>query len=412
MNKSLKNILITIFVMVLVNFFLTKIGFLQNSKSANGTFNQSQLEAENSKSQLMLKDDNSRLEETEILNSERENAITTAIVRIQSAVVSVNVIKTQLVRRNYPGSFFFDNFFRGYGPQISKREVKSLGSGVIISKDGYVVTNHHVVEGASKIKLILSNEEEFDAELIGSDEVNDIAILKIKNPQKDIPHAKFGNSDDIIIGEWTIAMGNPFGFIIKDAHPSVTVGVVSAINRNFHQDSKVYKRMIQTDAAINPGNSGGPLFNINGEVIGINTFIFTKSGGSLGIGFAIPINRVKEIANEIKEHGKIRPIWFGFRVQDISAYLANRLKLKTTDGVIVTQVEKGSPADRSKLKSGDLIIRINDQKIENTNEAEIAVADINVGEYISLDVIRDGKEQTIKIQAKEFKKRRNSFFKL
>ncbi|MEA2104074.1 MAG: trypsin-like peptidase domain-containing protein [Candidatus Cloacimonadota bacterium] len=412
MNSTLRNIILIIILIVLVAYLLNDGKFFNYNKSQSESVAETVLKAENSPSLLPLQDATPKAKKNILLNSNRQNSITDAIGRIQSAVVSVNVVKTQLVRASYPGLYFFDNFFRGFNSQIRKREVQNLGSGVIVSKDGYIITNNHVVEGASKIKIILPDGQEYDAELVGSDAVNDIALLKIENPTRDLPFVELGDSDDIIIGEWTIAMGNPFGFIIKDAQPTVTVGVISAANRNFHQDNKVYKKMIQTDAAINPGNSGGPLFNINGKVIGINTFIFTNSGGSLGIGFAIPINRVKKIVAEIKKFGKIRPIWFGFRVQDISTALANRLGLKTTAGVIVTNIEKGGPANQSGLKEGDIIISINNQKIENTSNAEMAVADINVGEKIVLTVIENGKQKTIIINAKEYKNRRGSFFKL
>jgi len=250
--------------------------------------------------------------------------------------------------------------------------------------------------------------------LIGSDEINDIAILKSLDSDKKLPYVELGNSDEIIIGEWTIAMGNPFGFIINDAQPTVTVGVISALNRNFHtnNNNRIYKKMIQTDAAINPGNSGGPLFNINGEVIGINTFIFTKSGGNLGIGFSIPINRVKKIAKEIIQYGKIRPVWFGFRVQDISKALAYNLELKTNKGVIVSYIQKKGPAEKAGLRRGDIIIKINNQEINDANDAEVAVSDIKVGQKTHLKVIRDGKEISIHLTAEEYKNKKGTFFKL
>jgi len=308
--------------------------------------------------------DSSALRDTSLAKSlpqfgvSRENAITNAVNLVQSSVVSVNVVKRETVQADPFGSLFFD-FWGGFFPRQYERRVESLGSGVIISEDGYIITNSHVVEGATEIKVICADGNSFDAELIGSDSVNDIAVLKIK--AKNLPFAKLGNSDDIIIGEWVIALGNPFGFVMKDPRPTVTVGVISAIDRNFHMqdDNKVYKKMIQTDAAINPGNSGGPLANINGEIIGINSFIFTKSGGSLGIGFAIPINRVKSIAQEIITYGGIRPIWFGFKVQDITPAIAHNLGLKTTKGVIVSYVEEGAPAEEAGLQRGDIIIKIN-----------------------------------------------------
>ena len=249
---------------------------------------------------------------------------------IENAVVSVNVMKRQYVRSN---PFFDDAFFDFFGG-IREREVQSIGSGVIFSEDGYLLTNAHVVDGATKIKVVLPDGRETDAKLIGIDTVHDIAVVKCN--EKSLPMAKLGKSDDLIIGEWVIAAGNPYGYLMKDSKPSVSVGVISAINRNFVQkaDGKVYKGMIQTDTAINPGNSGGPLVNINGEVIGINSFILSESGGSVGIGFAIPIDRVKKIAEELIKYGQIREAYFGFKVQDLSRMIVSYLNLDSMDGLL------------------------------------------------------------------------------
>lgn len=329
----------------------------------------------------------------------RDNSITKAVRNVAPSVVSINVVKTEIVT-SYdffgPRSFFFDFFPRQY-----RQKVKSIGSGVIIDKDGYIITNAHVVKNATEIKVILPDSREFEGKIIGIDDLNDIAVLKIDG--KSLPYATLGNSDDLIIGEWAIAFGNPFAFLIKNAEPSVTLGVISAVNRNFQMSDqgKIYKKMIQTDAAINPGNSGGPLTNINGELIGINTFIFTQSGGSEGIGFAIPINRVKKIANELSTYGKIRSVWFGFKVQDISKILAINLHLKSTNGVLVSYVEKSSPAQEAGLKKGDVIIKINDIDIKSTDDAEMAVSDIRVNETIKIVILRHNKQKTIYLTTKE-----------
>jgi len=216
------------------------------------------------------------------LYSSRRNAITNAAGVVEPAVVSVNVIKTQMVKRRH--SFFF-----GFYDEVPY-SIQGIGSGVIFSPDGFIITNAHVVEGATEIKIILTDTRQFDAKVIGIDTSHDIAVIKIEGD--DLPFAEFGDSDELIIGEWAIALGNPYGFLIKDSKPSVSVGVISAINRDFaeNKDGKIYRHMVQTDAAINQGNSGGPLVNIFGEIIGINTFIFSESGGNIGIGFAIPAN--------------------------------------------------------------------------------------------------------------------------
>ncbi len=227
----------------------------------------------------------------------RQNAITHAVAEIAPAVVSVNVIKTQIVRGRIPSNFGFFGFFDFFGPV--SRKVQSIGSGVIYDPKGYIITNAHVVNGATDIKIVLPDQREFDAELIGIDDVHDIAKLRIRSSQ--LPYARLGNSDTLMVGEWSIALGNPYGYLMNDSKPSVTVGVISALGRNISQDQSgsEYLNMIQTDTAINQGNSGGPLVNIHGEVVGINTFIFSETGGSIGLGFAIPINTVKELVAAI-----------------------------------------------------------------------------------------------------------------
>ncbi len=229
-------------------------------------------------------------------SAKRINSITEAVKAVEPAVVSINVIKTEYVRAVSPFGFGFFDFF-GSIPLL--RQVESIGSGVIYDPKGYIVTNAHVVSGATQIKVILPDKREFSGTVAGIDEIHDVAKVKITG--NNLPVAEMGNSNDLIIGEWSIALGNPYGFLMNDSKPSVSVGVISAVNRNFaaRQDRREYKSMIQTDAAINPGNSGGPLVNINGEVVGINTFIFSENGGNIGIGFAIPINSVKTILAKI-----------------------------------------------------------------------------------------------------------------
>ena len=229
-------------------------------------------------------------------SAKRINSITEAVKAVEPAVVSINVIKTEYVRAVSPFGFGFFDFF-GSIPLL--RQVESIGSGVIYDPKGYIVTNAHIVSGATQIKVILPDKREFSGTVAGIDEIHDVAKVKITG--NNLPVAEMGNSNDLIIGEWSIALGNPYGFLMNDSKPSVSVGVISAVNRNFaaRQDRREYKSMIQTDAAINPGNSGGPLVNINGEVVGINTFIFSENGGNIGIGFAIPINSVKTILAKI-----------------------------------------------------------------------------------------------------------------
>ena len=337
----------------------------------------------------------SRQKKGEELYISRRNSITLAVEKVEPAVVSVNVIKTKIVRRRT--SFFF-----GFYDEVPYN-IKSIGSGVIFSNEGYILTNAHVVEEATEIKIILSDNRQFDGELIGIDSVHDIAVVKIVG--EDLKHAKLGNSHDLIIGEWAIAVGNPYGFLIKDSKPSVSVGVISAVNRDFaeNKDGKVYRHMIQTDTAINQGNSGGPLVNILGEVIGLNTFIFSETGGNIGIGFSIPIDRVKKVAEELIKYGKIRDIWFGFKVQDINPMLASHFKLENMDGVMVNYVDNDSPAYKTGLRKQDIITEINGIIVDNTEDAELAVTDIAVGDKIIITVRRDKKIQKFELDAVEYK---------
>ncbi len=220
----------------------------------------------------------------------RENEVTLAVKAVEPAVVSVNVTKTEVVRRAPQGFGFFDFF----GNMPMQRKVASIGTGVIYDSSGLIVTNAHVVMGATEITVVLPDKREFDAILVGVDDTHDIAKLKIEG--NNLPVATLGSSKDIIIGEWAIALGNPYGFMMSDSKPSVSLGVISALDRSFApQQGRSYRGMIQTDAAVNPGNSGGPLVNIKGQIIGINTFIFSETGSNIGIGFAIPIDQVRAI---------------------------------------------------------------------------------------------------------------------
>jgi len=333
------------------------------------------------------------------LKVSRENAITQAVRAVEPAVVSVNVIKTEIVRTGLsPFGWPFGDFFGGIPMQ---RQVQSLGSGVIIDKDGYLITNAHVVSGATQIKVVLPDKREFDATIIGIDESSDIAVLKISGSR--LPIARLGTSKDLIIGEWTIALGNPYGFLMRDTNPSVSVGVISAVNRNFGQrnDGKIYKDMIQTDAAINQGNSGGPLVNINAEVIGINTFIVSESGGSIGIGFALPIDRVKKTVNELIKHQKVRNVNFSFKVQEINKELASYLNLDDQNGVIVVELNPNSTVYQAGLRNSDVITKVNNTEINSANDIRLAISDIYVNDNVVFEIIRDGKKMTISYTAKE-----------
>jgi serine protease Do len=296
------------------------------------------------------------------ISSSRTNAIVLAARKVSPAVVSVIVTQTRVVTYDPFGGLGFDDFFRDFVPRRAYRqEVKSMGSGVLISADGDVVTNAHVVLNATRIKVTLPDNREFAAELEGIDETRDLALLKIE--AQGLPAAVLGNSDDLMIGEWSIAIGNPFGFMIEDAQPTVTVGVISALHRDIKSNGggQVYADMIQTDAAINPGNSGGALVNAAGEVVAINTFIFSQSGGSEGIGFARPINDVKQFVRERRSTGGSNRFervktGLGAAVADINPTLQGSFGLDYRRGVVVVEVDGGSIGETIGMAPGDVVL--------------------------------------------------------
>jgi serine protease Do len=262
------------------------------------------------------------------------------------------------------------------------------------------VTNDHVAGNAKEITVTLTNGEKYKADLIGTDQVADIALLKIEG--KSFPYIKLGNSDDVIIGEWVIAFGNPFGLFDISDKPTVTVGVVSATKMNLRaEEGRVYRGMIQTDAAINSGNSGGPLVNSLGDVIAVNAVIYTPNQGSIGLGFAIPINRVKKVIAELKKSGKVeREFWTGLELQTVDERVARYFGLESAQGVIVSDVKKNSPAERSGFRVGDIIIAANGEKIADGPTLMSAVDDAKTGDTMNLTVIRDRRtmELTLKLE--------------
>ena len=326
---------------------------------------------------------------------QRRNAIVRAAERVGPAVVTVSVHALRVVRQRGwagGGSDFFDQFLREFFPYREYTQpVANMGSGVIIDPEGYILTNSHVVEGADRIEVVLGDGREYPAELIGIEPSYDLALLRIEG--EDLPFALLGDSEDIIIGEWAIAIGNPFGYLLNNTQPSVTAGVVSAVHRDIRAGDSgggIYKDMIQTDAAINPGNSGGPLVNGAGEVIGINTFIFSGSGGSIGVGFAIPINTAKRIVEELILYGEVRQVWVGVRVQQVTERAARMLSLPSRDGVLITYVDQGSPAEEVGIRVGDVIIAVNGERAGDIEQARRALFGVQVGDTLVLDVIRQG----------------------
>ncbi len=332
----------------------------------------------------------------ERIKKERENAIINAVKKVQDAVVSITCIKTKYVREFSP--FFEDPFFKEFfgelfPPRYYTQKIVSQGSGFIISKEGYIFTNEHVIREADTIKITLPDGRIFDAKLIGKDYSFDIALLKIEG--KDLPCVTLGNSDSLLRGEWVIALGNPFGYLWEDAQPTITVGVVSALHRNFKgSEEREYKNLIQTDAAINPGNSGGPLCDAGGRVIGMNTFIITKSGGFEGVGFAIPVNLLKKVLPHLIKYGEIKRGEIGIEVDNITDEIKKKYNLKEKEGVVVIYIDEKSPF-HGILKEGDVIKKINGYIVKNLRDYEIKTYDLLEGEKIEILYKRNGIEKLV-----------------
>jgi serine protease Do len=328
------------------------------------------------------------------------------VEKVKPAVVNISTEKTIRI----PGSPFrhffgpdepFGDFFRWFFEDIPDRELKqqSLGSGFIIDKDGYIITNNHVVEGADEIKVKLADGREFKAKVVGRDPKTDIALIKITTFFKDLPVLSLGDSDKIRVGDWVLAIGNPFGL-----EHTVTQGIISATGRVI--GAGPYDNFLQTDAPINPGNSGGPLINLNGEVIGINTAIIATGQG---IGFAIPSNLAKTVISQLKEKGKVVRGWLGVSVQSLTPEIAATLNLKEPIGALVNDVVAGSPADKAGIKRGDVIISFNGKDIKKMTDLPRIVAETPVGKEVEIKIIRDGKEHLLKAIVSEQKEGRLSF---
>ncbi len=323
--------------------------------------------------------------------------------QVSPAVVYIQVEKAveQQPRINpFGNSPFGDEFFRrffGEPPQqqqpqnTPKRRSSGQGSGFIISADGYIMTNNHVVGGADKLTVQLLDGREFSAKIIGTDPPSDVAIIKIDADEK-FPFLQLGNSDQLEVGDWVLAFGNPFGL----SH-TLTAGIVSAKGRS-GMGLNEYENFIQTDAAINPGNSGGPLVNLDSEVIGMNTAIFSRSGGYMGIGFAIPINMIKTIREQLVEQGTVTRGRLGVYIQDMTQELAESFGLDQSKGILVAQVIEDSPAAEAGMKQGDVITKLNGEPVDKTANFRNRIALTRPGTSVQLTVLRDGKERTIKVK--------------
>ncbi len=342
-------------------------------------------------------------------NLSRETPVVKAVRKVSPAVV--NISSEQKIRQRlnpfsgHEGNPFFDNFFRDFFEREfeSSQRRTSLGSGVIIDgKRGYVLTNAHVIANAGIIKVIFKDEREYEARIIGSDPDSDLAVLRI-TIKETVPAIEMGNSDDLMIGETVIAIGNPFGF-----SNTVTTGVISALNRSFRTEDRVFHDFIQIDASINPGNSGGPLLNINGELVGINTAIYARAQG---IGFAIPISKARRIITDLIQHGAVIQAWVGLIVQDVDAALARYLKLPESEnsggkGVVVKDVESASPASIAGIQQGDILLSIGNKSIRSVSDYTYALKEIPAGETSVIQIWRNGKTSAMSVKSAIFPEER------
>jgi serine protease Do len=311
----------------------------------------------------------------------RRTALVAATERVAPAVVSIHVFSRERVTPRSPWDFFFV-------PEGAERVVEGYGTGFAIRPNGVVVTNQHVVANAQRVVVTLGDGSELDGKLVGEDPVTDIAVVKVN--RSGLPTVPLGKSTDLMIGEWVVALGNPFAYMLGNAEPTVTVGVVSATGRNILPSGDqpgLYLDMIQTDAAINPGNSGGPLTNALGEVVGVNSSIFSSSGGSIGLGFAIPIERVLAVTDAIMRTGAVRRAWTGLEVEGPSGMRSWR----NVGGVTISTVATGGPAERAGLKPGDVLVQANGRTIRNFLDWEAVKLDLKVGDPVELTIRQGGR---------------------
>lgn len=377
-----------------------------NSQEANS--GESQTDAESMGIQNISERADERNSILDGVANSRSTAITRAVQEVTPAVVSVALTGTETIAYQDQFDRFFSQF-SGRRPrtQYFDKKINSLGSGFIISEDGYIVTNDHVVSANSNRQGVVDSKTEIivsfadgttvDATLVGTDPVSDIALLKIES-EETFDYVPFDSSDSILVGEWVIALGNPYG-LFQSSEPTVTVGVVSGFGRDFDpQDGRLYRDMIQTDAAINPGNSGGPLVNAVGEVIGVNSFIYSRAGGSDGVGFAVPAYQVKTIVKELIENGvvdRVRDI--GIEAVNIPRRVVGRLQLPDTEGIVITNVLENSAAEKAGLELYDVVRKVGDQKVRGLTDYKAFLSQFKSGDQIDITVIRDGEEKVIQV---------------
>ena len=322
------------------------------------------------------------------VTASRQTAIVTAVAHASPAIVNISAIRTVETRASFVEWWFWDDI-----PYRRRRSLREVGSGIIIDKKGHILTNHHVIKDADSITVAISDGREFAARVVGFDYLADLALLEV-DAGTTLPEIQWGDSDQLLIGEWVVAIGNPFNLSIGDAQPTVTAGIVSATQRAFAVDDRYHEDLIQTDASINPGNSGGALVNIHGQLIGINTVIRSTSGGSQGIGFAIPINKAKKVIQQILEYSSVIPPYFGIKeVQPVTEDLAEKLSMSHNIGILVSEVEKRSPAADAGIKRGDVITDISGHRIKGENDFKAFTRLLPLHQPIACEFIRRGKKR-------------------
>lgn len=336
------------------------------------------------------------------INRNRQTAITRAVKEVSPAVVSITVTETVQGGRRLA----FDEYYNRFFSVPIEREVSSMGSGFIISKDGLVVTNQHVAnKNAKKVMVSLPEGSQYEATVVGADELADLALLRIQ-ADRQFPTVEFGNSDSVLVGEWSLAVGNPFG-LFEAAQPSVTVGVVSALHRDFRpnpSEPRVYLDMIQTDAAINRGNSGGPLVDSNGKVIGVNTFIYTggTSGGNVGLGFAIPSNRVQKIIRQLSASGEVQlPFDPGFSTTEMTYQMAAKYNLPAVMGLLVQSVNRDGPAFEAGILPGDIILKIGQERVQSKMHGKALLREYQEGDSMRVELLRKQKRYETKLMLRK-----------
>ncbi len=321
------------------------------------------------------------------VTASRRTAIVTAVANASPAVVNISAVRSVETRTS------FDEWFWGEITYPRRRALREVGSGVIVDRNGHILTNHHVIRDADKITVTISDGREFKAQVVGYDLFSDLALLEVDTDGVSLPKIQWGDSDSLLIGEWVVAIGNPFGLSIGDAQPTVTVGIVSATRRTLTVEDLYHEDLIQTDASINPGNSGGALVNIHGELIGINTVIRSTSGGSQGVGFAIPVNKARRVVQQITEYGSVIPPYFALEVQPVTEELAEKLSISHNTGVLVSEIGKRSPIADAGIKRGDVIVAISGQRVKDEQDFHARTRLLPLNQPVQCKFIRRGKRR-------------------